>query len=196
VSDETTAPTRRSTDLHLLETGAQQPRLHLGWPAEGLRAHPAALAVLAAEAAGCLVGVAHIDEILGRLRGAVAACGARRRRRAEEGIPATDRLATFVRGLAGALLVAFFVLTVGVDQFSAGVVQFTLMALLLVLAPVAFAAILRRVRGGEPLHPGRAATIGEPARRTSPPTTGAPPRCGRRCASTSASPGWRRAGTR
>jgi thiosulfate dehydrogenase [quinone] large subunit len=74
----------------------------------------------------------------------------------------TDRMSTFVWGLAGALLVAFVVFTVGVDQFSEGVVQFTLMALLLVFAFVAFATILRRVRGGEVLHADRAATIGEP----------------------------------
>ena len=74
----------------------------------------------------------------------------------------TDRLSTFIWGLAGALLVAFLVFTIGVDQFSAGIVQFTLMALLLVFAFVAFATILGRVRGGEPLQPERAATIGEP----------------------------------
>jgi thiosulfate dehydrogenase [quinone] large subunit len=64
--------------------------------------------------------------------------------------------------LAGALLVAFFIFTVGVDQFSEGIVQFLLMALLLVFAFVAFALVLGRVRGGEPLSPDRAVTIGEP----------------------------------
>jgi thiosulfate dehydrogenase (quinone) large subunit len=73
-----------------------------------------------------------------------------------------DRLSQFSWGLAGALLVAFFVFSVGVDQFREGTVQFTLMALLLVAAFVAFAMIVGRVRGGEPLHPDRAATIGEP----------------------------------
>ncbi len=74
----------------------------------------------------------------------------------------TDRMSQFTWGLAGALLVAFFVFTVGVDQFSQGTVQFTLMALLLVGAFVAFIAILGRLRGGEVLHADRAATIGEP----------------------------------
>jgi thiosulfate dehydrogenase [quinone] large subunit len=73
-----------------------------------------------------------------------------------------DRVSTFIWALAAALLVAFLVFTVGVDQFSEGIVQFLLMALLLVFAFVAFALVLGRVRGGEPLHPDRAATIGEP----------------------------------
>ena len=73
-----------------------------------------------------------------------------------------DRSSTFVWGLAATLLVAFFVFTVGVDQFSAGSVQVLLMALLLLFAFLAFALVLGRVRGGEPLHPERAATIGEP----------------------------------
>lgn len=74
----------------------------------------------------------------------------------------TDRVSTFVWSLAGALLVAFLVFTVGVDQFSDGIVQLFLMALLLLFAFVAFAMVVGRVRGGEPLHPDRAATIGEP----------------------------------
>lgn len=41
----------------------------------------------------------------------------------------TDRVAQFVWGLAAALLVAFLVFTVGVDQLSAGVGPFFLMAL-------------------------------------------------------------------
>jgi thiosulfate dehydrogenase [quinone] large subunit len=73
-----------------------------------------------------------------------------------------DRVSTFVWGLAGALLVAFLVFTVGVDQLSTGIGPFFLMALLLLAAFVAFATILGRVRGGEPLHADRAATIGEP----------------------------------
>lgn len=74
----------------------------------------------------------------------------------------TDRVAQFVWGLAGALLVAFLIFTVGVDQLSAGIGPFFLMALLLLGAFVAFIAVLSRVRGGEILHADQAATIGEP----------------------------------
>lgn len=73
-----------------------------------------------------------------------------------------DRVALFIWGLAGALLVAFLVFTVGVDQFSTGGVPLFLMALLLLGAFVAFVAVLNRARGGKLLHADRAATIGEP----------------------------------
>jgi thiosulfate dehydrogenase (quinone) large subunit len=73
-----------------------------------------------------------------------------------------DRTSGFVWALAAALLVAFLVFTVGVDQLAEGVGPFFLMALLLLAAFVAFATILGRVRGGEPLHADQAATIGEP----------------------------------
>lgn len=74
----------------------------------------------------------------------------------------TDRISTFVWGLATALLVAFFAFTVGVDQLSEGIAPFFLMCLLLLFAFVVFATVIGRVRGGEPLHPDRSATIGEP----------------------------------
>ncbi len=73
-----------------------------------------------------------------------------------------DRVSQFVWGLAGALLVAFLVFTVGVDQLASGIGAFFLMCLLLLGAFVAFALVLARVRGGELLHAERAATIGEP----------------------------------
>jgi hypothetical protein len=73
----------------------------------------------------------------------------------------TDRLSGFVWALAAALLAAFFVFTIGVNNFSDMDVQFFLMALL-VVGFVLFTLVLARVRGGEPLHPDRAATIGEP----------------------------------
>ena len=73
-----------------------------------------------------------------------------------------DRVSQFVWGLAGALLVAFLVFTVGVDQLGRGIGAFFLMCLLLLGAFVAFALVLARVRGGELLHAERAATIGEP----------------------------------
>jgi thiosulfate dehydrogenase [quinone] large subunit len=74
-----------------------------------------------------------------------------------------DRVAQFVWGLAAALLVAVLVFTVGVDELSHGIGAFLMMLLLLVAAFVLFVVILGRVRGGtEPLHPDRAATIGEP----------------------------------
>ncbi len=58
-------------------------------------------------------------------------------------------------GLAAALLVAFLVFTVGVDQLSAGVGPFFLMALLLLGAFVAFVAVLNRARGGDDRRAGR-----------------------------------------
>ncbi len=60
-----------------------------------------------------------------------------------------DRVSQFVWGLAGALLVAFLVFTVGVDQLASGIGAFFLMCLLLLGAFVAFALVLARVRGGE-----------------------------------------------
>jgi thiosulfate dehydrogenase [quinone] large subunit len=73
-----------------------------------------------------------------------------------------DRVSQFVWGLAGALLVAFLVFTVGVDQLASGIGALFLMCLLLLGAFVAFALVLACVRGGELLHAERAATIGEP----------------------------------
>jgi thiosulfate dehydrogenase [quinone] large subunit len=74
----------------------------------------------------------------------------------------TDRVAQFTWGLAAALLVAFLVFTVGVDQLSTGIVPAFLMGLLLLGGFVAFLAVVRRARGGELLHAERSATIGEP----------------------------------
>jgi thiosulfate dehydrogenase [quinone] large subunit len=74
----------------------------------------------------------------------------------------TDRIAQFTWGLAGALLVAFLVFAVGVDQLSTGIVPAFLMGLLLLGAFIAFLAVVRRARGGELLHAERSATIGEP----------------------------------
>lgn len=80
MTETKTTLTWLSTDLHLLETDAHQLRLHLGWLVEDLRAHRGglgdqaeALEGLSAETAGCLARVAHLDEVLTRLRGAVAA---------------------------------------------------------------------------------------------------------------------------
>ena len=80
MTEHQTALTWLSTDLHLLETDAHQLRLHLGWLAEDLRAHreqlggqAAAVECLVAEAADCLARLAHLDEMLTRLRSAVAA---------------------------------------------------------------------------------------------------------------------------
>ncbi len=74
----------------------------------------------------------------------------------------TDRVAQFTWGLAAALLIAFLVFTVGVDQLATGIVPAFLMGLLLLGGFVAFLAVVRRARGGELLHAERSATIGEP----------------------------------
>jgi len=74
----------------------------------------------------------------------------------------TDRISTFVWGLAAALLVAFLIFTLGVDKLSSGIGAFFLMCLLLLAAFVAFALVLGQVRGDESLHADRTVSIGEP----------------------------------
>ena len=64
-------------------------------------------------------------------------------------------MAQFVWGLAAALLVAFLVFTVGVDQLTTGIGPLFLMVLLLLGAFVAFVAVLNRARGGDDRRAGR-----------------------------------------